>query len=67
MKTKNINVKLRDGETSAYLAIPDRQTSGRIQPWEQRARIVLHDCLHLGGREAGVAHRADRIEIGRRE
>jgi hypothetical protein len=30
MKTKDIRVKLRDGETGAYLAIRDRETSGRI-------------------------------------
>jgi dienelactone hydrolase len=30
MKTQNIRVKLRDGDMSAYLAIPDKTPAGAI-------------------------------------
>jgi hypothetical protein len=37
------------------------------QPRKQRARVILEDRAHLGLREAGGLHGADRIEVGGRK
>jgi hypothetical protein len=47
MKTRNITVKLRDGEMGAYVAIPDREPAGAVIGPASTGPDVVGNTLRL--------------------